>query len=79
MNKLSLIIQGNFISKYIILKLGLDDQVKYRLELYLALKVPMVEISKESDKVRGRDKRPCLIKRRLNNAVNNNKKLHLEK
>ena len=56
--------------------MGLDDQVKYRLELYLALKVPMVEISKESDKVRGRDKRPCLIKRRLNNEVNNNKILH---
>ena len=42
--------------------MGLDVQVKYRLELYLALRVPMVKISKESDKVRGRDKRPCLIK-----------------
>ena len=39
--------------------MGLDDQVKYRLELYLALKVPiaMVETSKESDKVRGRDRK----------------------
>ena len=43
--------------------MDLDDQVKYRLEPYHALKVPMVEISKESNKVRGRDKRPCLIKR----------------
>ena len=42
--------------------MGLDDQVKNRLELYLALEVPMVEISKESDKVRGRDTRHCLIK-----------------
>ena len=31
--------------------MGLDVQVKYRLELYLALKVPMAEISKELDKV----------------------------
>ena len=42
--------------------MGLDDQVKYRLELYLALKVPMAEISKESDKVRRREKRSSLIK-----------------
>ena len=43
--------------------MGLGGQVKYIiLELYLLLEVPMVEISKESDKVRERDKRPCLIK-----------------
>ena len=58
--------------------MGLDVQVKYRLELYLTFKVPTEETSKESDKAKRRKKRSSLIESDQTgyDYIHNNKECH---
>ena len=58
--------------------MGLDVQVKYRLELHLAFKVPTAETSKDSEKARRREKKSSLIEGDQTgyDYIHNNKECH---